>query len=913
MKTTNLLFILFSAFVLSAGTAQAQNGYIYTPISSSLVSFSGDGGHASVASFGYIYGLAKDDAGNIYVGDEQNYRIRKIDAVTGIVTTIAGTGTQGYTGDGGPATSADICGPFQNLCSDGANLYFFDLTNHVIRKIDLATNVITTIGGNGVASNIGNGGLATNAAIDAVSSMSVGNNTLFISCNSYHIIRKIDLATDTIRAVTGNGIAGYTGDGGLAINAKIGYVFGIAASPAGDLYIADNGHHVIRKIDAGSGIITTICGNGQSGMAIDGIPAITAQLNSPWDIEVDNNGNLIITDFGNGRIRKIDAVSGNIYNVAGFGTYIGNTSEAIPALTARVDPRYLCIDNYNNIYITESANSVRKITAQPPAIELASDSFAVQAHHQCNNVQFVATLSANYNVATYTVKTYFGNGTDATSSFVQRQQTEGSSVFDYSYPISGTYQVKHVLYNGSNAVDSIAYPLSYSLCRAVTANLFLDGNSDCSFDPNTEASLAQAATIAVDSNNVAVDTISVVGRFTYNTFGNIGDIYKFTVLNLPLGVQTSCLNGIFTDTIQNGVYTSSREIGTECGTGSAFDLSVNAWFSGTGNAADAHIVLQNTYCNPQNATFTMTYSPKYEYLSASPAPTSQSGNVLTWTLTPADFTNFMAFLHVSFQEANNQIVMPGDTVHTTFSITPTTGDIDPSNNNVSRVDTVTGPYDPNAVYVSPEGCITPGTTLQYTVTFENMGNDTAHNIYVMDTLNNHVDMQTLQVIASSHAMNFTKIASGAYNIVRFEFPAINLPDSSHHDLCHGMVVYSINSKGTMALTDVVENKAGIFFDYMPAVLTNVAESPVCQPQFVKPVTAANKLRIFPNPAYNELTVQGAGTISTCTVVDQAGRLILQAEAANGKATLNIKQLPAGMYFITVKTEAGNEVHKFVKM
>ncbi|MBL7720286.1 MAG: T9SS type A sorting domain-containing protein [Flavipsychrobacter sp.] len=912
MKATKFLLSLTTAAALFSGQLRAQNGHVYTAISSSVAGFSGDGGHASQASTNYIYGIARDNAGNIYIGDENNYRIRRIDAVTGIITTIAGNGTQGYSGDGGPAVNAEISGSFIGMCFDANdNLYFYDPVHYVIRKIDGSTGIITTYAGTGNNYDAGNGGLAANASIGApVQGLAVANNKLLILTNCR--LRKVDLATDTITHVTGNGSSGYTGDGGLATSATIGYSFGVTGDAQGNVYIADNSNHVIRKVDAGTGIITTICGTGQANFAVDGVPAVTAALNQPFDIDFDRDGNLLIADFGNGRIRRINMTTGIINNIAGMGTYQGSTTQAHPALTARVDPRYLCTDNFNNIYFTESANAVEKLSAQAPQVNIASDSFFINVFHQCGHTEFVAVMPGMTN-PNFSIKTFYGDGQDDTRPFVQRFG-ENSGVFEHSYAISGSYPVKHVLYNSSNnAIDSIQYNLAYSLCRSISANLFLDGNSDCTFDANTESPLAQPSLVAVDSNNVAVDTISVTGRFIYNSFGNVGDVYKFTVIDLPVGLQASCLGGIFTDTIQTGIYTGSHDMGVACGTGSAFDLSVNGFFAGTGISADADIIVQNSYCNAQTATVSMTFSPKYQYVSAFPAPTSQVGNVVTWTLAPGDFSDYMAHLHVSFINANSQIVMPGDTVHTTFTVSPTTGDIDPANNTVVRVDTVTGPYDPNAVYVSPEGCITPGTNLEYTVTFENMGNDTAHNIYVLDTLNSHVDLASLQFVTSSHPVSMTKLSSNGLNIIRFDFVGINLPDSSHHDLCHGRVVYTINSSSIMGLSDVVENKAGIYFDYMPAVLTNVAQSEICQPQFVSSVKVGGSVSLYPNPANNELTIRGDKSVTSCTVLNQAGQVLLRRDVKDGSATLNVKHLPAGMYFVNVVGASGSEVLKFIKL
>jgi uncharacterized repeat protein (TIGR01451 family) len=916
MRSVKLFLSIVVGLNMLSHTVQAQNGYIYSPVGNGIASFSGDGGHASQAGLYYPTMMARDNDGNIYFPDRQNFRIRRVDAVSGNISTAAGTGTQGYSGDGGLAVNADLGGNFGGICTDASNnVYFFDSDSSVIRKIDVSTGIITRYAGNGNNWDGGNNGLAINASFSFGQGLTVSNGYLYFLGNS--IVRRIDLNTDIVTAVAGNGNLGYTGDGGLAVNALLGLQFGIACDAAGDVYLSDNTNSVIRKIDMGTGIINTICGNGQPGMAVDGIPAITAQLNGPWDIEFDVYGNLVIADLGNGRIRRINMATGIINNIAGVGTYTGSTDEAIPALTARVDPRYLCVDRYNNILLTEAGGVVRKITADAPVASIAADSFAVEVFHECNNTQFVAVLpqytQGFQNTSAYSVKTFYGDGQDNTHSFVGRNGGH-TSIFDYNYALSGNYQIKHVLFNGANAVDSVQYTMTYSLCRSVTAKLYLDGNGDCSYDPFTESYLSQVATISVDSNNVTIDTISALGGFTYNTFGDIGDVYKFTVLDLPLGLQTSCpVNGIVTDTIQTNIYTNTRYIGTECGTGSAFDLSVDGFLVASGISLEADIIVHNTYCNPQNAVVTMTFSPKYEFVSALPVPTAQAGNVITWTLNASDFTNFLAYLHVSLQNANNQIVMPGDTVHTTFSVTPTTGDIDPSNNVETRVDTVTGPYDPNAVYVSPDGCISAGDMLTYTVTFENMGNAPAQEVYIMDTLNNNVDMQTVHILASSHTMNVTKVSSGSYNILKFEFPAINLPDSSHHDECQGMVKYTVNTKSTMSLSDVVTNKAGIFFDYMPAVLTNVAQTTICQPQFVNTVYGAGKVAIFPNPAYNELTVKGGKELTSCAVLNQTGQVVLEKDMKDGKAELNIKHLPAGLYFVNVKGANGSETYKFVKM
>ena len=231
----------------------------------------GDGGPALAATLNDPRDIAVDSHGNVYVADADNHRVRRIEFESGIISTVAGTGElaseQGFSGDGGPATSAELGYPL-GLAVDGHdNLYIADIWTNSVRRVDATTGTISTVAGTGE-----------------------------------------------------QGFSDFSGDGGPATSAEIGLPFGLAADSLGNLYIPDRRHHVVRRVDAVSGTISTVAGTPrQRGFAGDGGPATSALLNSPWKLTVDSLGNLYISDRGNRRVRRVDATNGTISTVAGTG------------------------------------------------------------------------------------------------------------------------------------------------------------------------------------------------------------------------------------------------------------------------------------------------------------------------------------------------------------------------------------------------------------------------------------------------------------------------------------------------------------------------------------------------------------------------------------------------------------------
>ncbi|MBS1586695.1 MAG: T9SS type A sorting domain-containing protein [Bacteroidetes bacterium] len=275
------------------------DGIIHTVAGNGTNGFSGDGGIATSAQFNQINGMTVDSIGNIYISDLQNYRIRKVDATTHIITTIAGTGVNGYSGDGGPAINAAISPAV--LCVDKyGNIYFVDKSER-IRKI--ATNgVINTIAGTGIQGFSGDGGNALNANLDLNQSICIDmSGNLLFGCNLR--IRKIDLSSGIISTIGGTGNYGYNGDEIPASAANFGN-FGICIDKSNNLYIADYGGNRIRQIDI-AGMIHTVAGNGVGTYTGDGGNATNASIFHPEGVAIDQCGNLYIADEGNDRIRKV--------------------------------------------------------------------------------------------------------------------------------------------------------------------------------------------------------------------------------------------------------------------------------------------------------------------------------------------------------------------------------------------------------------------------------------------------------------------------------------------------------------------------------------------------------------------------------------------------------------------------------
>ncbi len=336
----------------------------------------GDGGPATGALLSNPFGVFADGSGNLYIADTSNQRIRKVDPF-GTVTTVAGNGQYGFSGDGGWAIDARLADPI-GVCVDGAgNVYVADTFNQRIRRVD-ASGVITTVVGDGMKGFSGDGGAATAARLADPTGIFVdAAGALYIADKSNHRVRRVD-ASGSITTVAGDGVKGFSGDGGAATAAHLADPFGLFVDGAGNLYIADRSNYRIRKVDP-SGTISTVAGEGSGGYSGDGGVATQARLRVPSGVFVDLVGDLYIADRGNSRIRRVDAL-GTITTVVGDGNR-GFAGDGEAAVRSGLDsPFGLFIDGAGALYIADTENQrVRQVRPPRRSIRIWTDTGSIAA------------------------------------------------------------------------------------------------------------------------------------------------------------------------------------------------------------------------------------------------------------------------------------------------------------------------------------------------------------------------------------------------------------------------------------------------------------------------------------------------------------------------------------------------------
>ena len=302
--------------------------------------------------------IAFGPTGNLYIADAQNFRIRRVDASSGVITTIAGTGAQGFGGDGGAATSATF-GDVGGMAADAAgNVYVSDTNNNRIRKISAATGVVTTVAGNGTDGFSADGTTAIAAMISRPTGVAV-NASGAVYFTDANRIRRVNQATGRLETVAGNGNYGFDGNGGSALNASLGYPGSIAIDPSGNLFIGESNGLRVRKVDVGTGVISTVLGDAPSG---DGSAATDVVLVEPSHTAVDSRGNVYVNELYGHRVRKISASTGAVTSVAGTGqaNYGGDDGPAASAWLSY--PSGVAVDSADNLLIADGSDRIRRVS-----------------------------------------------------------------------------------------------------------------------------------------------------------------------------------------------------------------------------------------------------------------------------------------------------------------------------------------------------------------------------------------------------------------------------------------------------------------------------------------------------------------------------------------------------------------------
>ncbi len=677
MKKTAFRFVKFLPVILCIGfSAKAQ---IITTFAGTGAGYGGDGGAATSAALQSPKATIFDNAHNLYIADAANNRIRKINT-SGVITTVAGTGTGSYGGDGGSATAAQLNSPTSIAFDSSGIMFIADFQNNRIRKVSTSGS-ITTVAGTGSASYGGDGGPASAAQLNGPHGVAVDNSgNIYIAELYGHRIRKIN-SSGIISTIAGTGYPGYTGDAGTATAAQLYSPWSVMVR-TGVVYIGDRDNNRIRVINS-SGIISTIAGTGATGYSGDGGAASAASIYTPCGITSDVYGNIFIADVNNNRIRKINT-SGIISTVAGIGT-AGLAGDGGAATAARINQPYgVAVDLSGNIYIADlSNNRIRKVTSCYPSVTGISGLDSI-----CNGLTTILSdttaggtwSSSNAAIASINTSTGMVTGMGG-----------GTSTITYSVTNAcGTASEFHTI--TVNDLPHLTSPVALSVCDSML--LTYTPTSD-----SAGAAFAWSRSLATGiSNAAATGTGSVYEYLDNTTAAPVNAIYNYatslhgcvtnqavvvTVNPTPYGVTTGldtiCIG--MTATLYNsftggtGTWSSSNvAIATVSGTGIYFGVSAgncnilyNMILNGcigtttypvtilpAGKCPDAVAMLPGTIStslalspNPCNGSFTVTLS----------CPLNEEGTVIITNLLGQKVQEFQ--MHTNQPQEKQTRLLPG--------------------------------------------------------------------------------------------------------------------------------------------------------------------------------------------------------------------------------------------------------------
>jgi len=501
---------------------------------------------------------------------------------------------------------------------------------------------------------------------------------------------------------------------------------------------------------------------------------------------------------------------------------------------------------------------------------------------------------------------HFGDGSSYTHSNLTNNTFNGNHV----YELNGVYSILYEVQKAGKTVSTYRQKINTS-CTFVDLSVYYDQDGDG--NKSSSESLI-GARFDIYKDGVLDGSLWTTEKSSIYTV-EIGSTYKFVLKELPYSaLQPTQGMSEKTVTVTNNFKTTDISFGVNCTNGTPKDLLIQhgsrfALFKESFIAGFAY----NNSCIPENGLVTMYFDNRFKLDSANPTPLNTTTNSITWdakSLAVFKSQGISAFLH----PVSPSSVQLGDKIVSKLIIGPNTGEVNTANNISEDTSIVVASYDPNEILVSPGGYITAGKKLEYTIHFENLGNDTAHDIHILDTLSaQHFDLSSLSVLESSHPVA-AGIVDGMNNepILRFQFDDIMLPDSSNKILNKGYVKYSIYTKETLPANTVINNRAGIYFDINPVIMTNTAQN-IIAPLGIKTTSNEDLVKVYPNPAGDVLHIQT--TIDAYThaeLMNSIGQLVTKTPIQTGTNTISTAQLAPGIYHLLLHGTDGTKAIKVEK-
>ncbi|MFI5217995.1 MAG: T9SS type A sorting domain-containing protein [Bacteroidia bacterium] len=548
--------------------------------------------------------------------------------------------------------------------------------------------------------------------------------------------------------------------------------------------------------------------------------------------------------------------------------------------------------------------SQQHAAAQQPGINIlyAGDSMGTYCQAPATIYFMIYGTAGGYLVTdSVTIYISYGDGNDTTflSPILSSYFWENPS---HTYTLPGIYSTQFIVTGPDGDDDTLTNvnsPMIATQCGNISGHVYFDANNDCIYNTGDEDMPWQWIKLYYNGNMVANAYTDANGDYYMSAAS--GFTYTIEVSHQNPNLVTTCpVSGSYTI---SSLPATNIDFGVNCSQ-SGFDLtgSLSCWGVRPGLTANVWIDYWNASCTPVSGTVTVTLPAGVSYVTGNPIPNNVNGQVLTYNVSPYEYFwqyPWSGYNYITVLGSPSLVI--GDTVCFLMTLDPQTGDLNPSDNIIETCVPVRNSCDPNEKYETHAGWgtgyVAPGTQLDYTIFFQNVGNDVAFNINVIDTLDSDLDLNTLNIISASHDMNIRTLG---VDILKFEFLNINLAAASVNEPeSHGFIHYSISPKAGLANGTIMDNRAHIYFDFNGAIVTNTVTDIIDLSLGLNEIPASFTVNTYPNPASEFIQIKlGNESSASLQLIDFTGKTVVEKIIGNNE-TLGLDELSSGVYSLLI--------------